>query len=158
MCQVSSTRLTHELVSLFAVATARKLYFLTTEFLFEAGIDTPYSLGIAHNRLLYLTVMMSIFNPFWVAAADQGVVIETIMKMASWTCAETLATFYKRPIQNNVLPKFPLGEDRSTSSKISGVPSKTCDWMGYNRNVKRTLPVRWSLTDDCSPSSRVFGG
>ena len=68
-------------------------------------------------------------------AADQGVGIET-MKMASWTCAETLATFYKRPIQNNpfriilVLPKFPLGEDTLTSSKISGVPSKTRDWMG----------------------------
>ena len=30
----------HELVSLFALATARKLYFLTTEYLFEAGIDT----------------------------------------------------------------------------------------------------------------------
>ena len=37
---MSSTRLTHELVSLFAFATARKLYFLTTEYLFEAGIDT----------------------------------------------------------------------------------------------------------------------
>ena len=60
----------------------------------------PYSLGIAHNRILYLTVMMWIFNLFWVTAADQGVGIET-MKMASWTCAETLATFYKRPIQNN---------------------------------------------------------
>ena len=28
----------------------------------------------------------------------------------------------------------------------------------YNLKVRRTLPVRWSLTDDCSPSSRVFGG
>ena len=37
---MSLTRLTHELVSLFAVDTARKLYFLTTEYLFEAGIDT----------------------------------------------------------------------------------------------------------------------
>ena len=37
---MSLTRLTHELVSLFALATARKLYFLTTEYLFEAGIDT----------------------------------------------------------------------------------------------------------------------
>ena len=40
LCHVSSTRLTHELVSLFALATAPKLYFLTTEYLFEAGIDT----------------------------------------------------------------------------------------------------------------------
>ena len=37
---MSLTRLTHELVSLFALATARKLYFLTTEYLFEAGTDT----------------------------------------------------------------------------------------------------------------------
>ena len=37
---MSSTRLTHDLVSLFALATARILSFLTTEYLFEAGIDT----------------------------------------------------------------------------------------------------------------------
>ena len=40
LCHVSLTRLTHELVSLLTLATARKLYFLTTEYLFEAGIDT----------------------------------------------------------------------------------------------------------------------
>ena len=82
MCHVSSTRLTHELVSLFALATALKLYFLTTEYLFEADIDTSVfawhstqSAAVSDSNDVYI-----IFNPFWVTVADQGVGIETIMK------------------------------------------------------------------------------
>ena len=138
---MSLTRLTHELVSLFAVATARKLDFLTTEYLFEAGIDT--SVFAWHSTQ---SDAVSDSND-----VDIQPILSNSCRSRCWhrnhendkldLCRNL--HFIRGPFRIIlVLPKFPLGEDRSTSSKISGVPSKTCGWMGYNRKVKRTLPVR----------------
>ena len=68
----------------------------------EAGIDTAVFKSHSTRAAAVST------------AADHGVDIDTIMKVAGWTNAETFATFYKKPIQYNSFTEVSFGRGQIT--------------------------------------------